>query len=265
MTRISHQEWLRRAFLFAEAALNQEIITPRRVCMTEDYFRSAFVRGLLSAKPDLAHLVRSEHTATWSSNSCHFCACTQGRGRPIQHDVAILPSAYNPGVVCEVKWAKRPSAEGIAKDIWKLLITRGDEPERQAWRCYLLIGGEQPAFSDTLNQLRTSGINLRYSSAGRGETKTNVQVNLVTFLSSNLGKKSLAALTGWGPEKGTIEQSPKSDQTLSLPGDASLGFSELKALNGALFFMSCIALEPLARQCLQRMIFTRLCRVVANK
>ena len=201
MTRISHQEWLRRAFLFAEAALNQEIITPRRVCMTEDYFRSAFVRGLLSAKPDLAHLVRSEHTATWSSNSCHFCACTQGRGRPIQHGVAILPSAYNPGVVCEVKWAKRPSAEGIARDIWKLLITRGDEPERQAWRCYLLIGGEQPAFSDTLNQLRTSGINLRYSSAGRGETKTNVQVNLVTFLSSNLGKKSLAALTGWGARK----------------------------------------------------------------
>jgi hypothetical protein len=201
MTTISHREWLRRAFLFAEAALNQEIITPGRVCITEDYFRSAFVRGLLSAKPDLAHLVRSEHTAMWSANSCHFCACAQGRGRPIQHDVAILPSEFNPGVVCEVKWTKRPSAEGIAKDIWKLLITRGGETERQAWRSYLLIGGEQPAFSETLNQLRTSGINLRYSCAGRGVTRTKVQVSLDTFRRSNLGRKSLAALTGWGARK----------------------------------------------------------------
>jgi hypothetical protein len=201
MTRTSHQEWLRRAFLFAEAALNQEIITPGRVCMTEDYFRSSFVRRLLSAKPDLAHLVQTEHTASWSSNSCYFCMCAQGRGRPIQHDVAILPFGGNPGVVCEVKWAKRLAAEGIAKDIWKLLVTRGDAPERQAWRCYLLIGGEQPAFADTLNKLRSSGINLRYSSAGRGETRTNAQANLRTFLASNLGKKSLAALTGWGARK----------------------------------------------------------------
>ena len=201
MTRTSHREWLRRAFLFAEAALNQEIITPGRVCMTEDYFRSAFVRGLLSAKPDLAHLVRTEHTALWSSNSCCFCRCTQGRGRPIQHDVAILPSQDNPGVICEVKWAKRLAAEGIAKDIWKLLISRGDVPERQSWRCYLLIGGEQPAFAETLNQLRPTGINLRYSSAGRGETRTSIEASLETFLASSLGKKSLASLTGWGARK----------------------------------------------------------------
>jgi hypothetical protein len=201
MDQVTHREWVRRAFLFVEAALSQEIITPGRVCMTEDYFRSAFVRGLLSARPGLAGLVRTEYTAGWSSNSCYFCACSQGRGRPIQHDIAILPTGDKPGIACEVKWAKRSSAEGIAKDIWKLLITRGNTPERSAWRCYLLLGGEQAAFSETLNQLREAGINLRWSRAGRGETRTTIPANISTFLASSLGKKSLSALTGWGARK----------------------------------------------------------------
>jgi hypothetical protein len=190
-------EWLRRAFLYVEAALSQEIVTPGRVCMTEDYFRSALVRGLLASRPELAGRVVTEKTAPWSSSNCGFCGQTPGRGRPIQHDIAISEDNGNLEVLCEVKWLKGANPDGVAKDICKLLISRGTTQESRATRCYLLLGGEASAFSETFQRLRESGVDFRWSRGGRGDTRTTREFCMRSFLNSDMGRKAVGSVCGW--------------------------------------------------------------------
>jgi len=190
-------EWLRRAFLYVEAALSQEIVTPGRVCMTEDYFRSALVRGLLASHPELAKRVGTEKAAPWSSSSCGICGQTPGRGRPIQHDIAISEENGGIEVLCEVKWLKGANPDGVAKDICKLLISRGTIQESRATRCYLLLGGEASAFSETFQRLRESGVDFRWSRAGRGDTRTTREFCMRAFLNRDMGQKAIESVSGW--------------------------------------------------------------------
>ncbi len=116
------QDWMNRAFLVVESALSMELATPSRVCMTEEYLRASPVRGLSYSRPDLASRVTTEHFVSWTITGCWKDATHPApTGRPIQHDVAILPDGDS-GLVCEVKWLKQAKAAELAKDIWKLAL-----------------------------------------------------------------------------------------------------------------------------------------------
>ncbi len=195
-----YQLWMEKAFLYIEAALGQELATPSRICMTEEYFRSAFVRGLAASRPDLADRVRTEENASWSTNGCWKCQTTDGQRRPLQHDVAVVPNDDDAGMLCEVKWVKTASASAIARDVWKLLLSRGTAAEQQATRTYLLLGGEAKPLSDTLESLRDNHLNLRWSNAGGGSgtVRATRDFSATSFLGSTLGSRDLDYILGWG-------------------------------------------------------------------
>lgn len=44
-----YTKWMEQTFLGVEAALAQELVTPARVTMSEDYFRSAFTRAIATS------------------------------------------------------------------------------------------------------------------------------------------------------------------------------------------------------------------------
>src|SRR5690348_5455201 len=96
------QDWMYRAFLFVEAALAHEMATPSRACMTEDYFRSALMRGLANSMPNAAMRVGGEENAPWAGNACWNDCGESAGGRPIQHDVVIQPEGTDSGLLCEV-------------------------------------------------------------------------------------------------------------------------------------------------------------------
>jgi hypothetical protein len=129
VTPAEYQQWMEKAFLYVEAALGQELATPSRVCMTEDYFRSALVRGMAASRPDLAHRIKTEEDASWTTNGCWQCNTTEGQRRPIQHDVAVAPDMHDAGLLCEVKWLKAANASAIGRDVWKLILSRGTTAE----------------------------------------------------------------------------------------------------------------------------------------
>lgn len=197
MTTLEYKAWMEKAFLYVEAALGQELATPGRVCMTEEYFRTSLVRGLSASRPDQAHRIRTEGDAPWSNSACGHCAQAPGGGRRLQHDIVLLPD-NDGGLLLEAKWVKGQAAKAIAQDIWKLVLSRGLTAEGQAARCYLLIGGEAEALSDTLTQLRLAKADLRWSNAGRGKTRASRPLNLHSLLNSKLGKEALESLAGWG-------------------------------------------------------------------
>lgn len=193
------QDWMERAFLLVEAALATELATPSRVCMTEDYFRSSLVRGLAQSRPEFANRVTSEADAGWSNTPCwHDPAHVPGQGRPIQHDVAVTPHGNDHGLVCEVKWLKSGQAKAVAKDIWKLALSRSVHAEGQSIRTYLLIGGESHAMSTTLASLRASGIDLRWRNASGQAPPATREASLEAFATTSLGSESLRSLLSWG-------------------------------------------------------------------
>jgi hypothetical protein len=194
-----YQDWMQRAFLYVEAALATELATPSRVCMTEDYFRASLVRGLANSKPEAAERVDTEFDAPWTGQACLHCGSQPEQGRPIQHDVAVKPNDQDNGLVCEVKWLKSANAATIARDVWKLVLTRSSAQEMNATRCYMLLGGEADPVSDTLRSLRGHGLDLRWSRAGgQGFAKAARDLSLSKFLDSKLGADALAYQLGWG-------------------------------------------------------------------
>lgn len=195
-------DWMARAFLFVEAALAQELATPSRVCMTEDYFRSALVRGLANSMPAEAHRVHVEQPATFGPSNCwNACGASPGRGRPLQHDVAAAPEdgdENDRGLICEVKWLKQAQSQAVARDVLKLAFARGVAPEGTAVRCYLLLGGEAEAFSQTLTSLRENGIDLRWRNAQGQAQPARRSVNMNLLLRKQLGERAFMSLMGWG-------------------------------------------------------------------
>lgn len=192
-----YNDWMAKAFVHVEGALGQELVTPGRIFMTEDYFRSALMRGLMNSKPELSTSVKPELSADWSSNECAFCGRKRGKGRPLQHDVGVVSEA-DPGMILEAKWIKAPAAKMIVQDLWKLILSRGTDKESNAPRCYLLIGGEAKALSKTFDQLRNSGLDLRWSKAGPGKTRNKQELNVDELLKTEIGLAALQELIGWG-------------------------------------------------------------------
>lgn len=168
LTAKEYQDWMARAFLLVESALAAEFATPARITMTEEYIRASFVRGLILSMPDHASRVRTEHSVDWSGSSCYNDSDhNPSQGRPIQHDVAVVPDKNDAGMACEVKWLKQAKAEDIAKDIWKLAFSRSTLVEKKALRTYLLVGGVTKHITDSFRPLQKSMINIRWSEAGR--------------------------------------------------------------------------------------------------
>jgi hypothetical protein len=217
MSPTDYQHWMEKAFLYVEAALGQELATPSRVCMTEDYFRSALVRGMAASRPDLAHRIKTEEDALWTGNSCWQCHSTQGQRRPIQHDVAVMPNGNDNGLLCEVKWLKAANASAIGRDVWKLILSRGTTAELQAKRTYLLIGGERRPLSATLATLRASHIDLRWSNAGRGAgPPASRELSAESYLASALGDRELKYVLGWGTNPRHVREPPASWASLRI-------------------------------------------------
>src|ERR1035441_8774511 len=158
MNQTDYQKWMERAFLYVEAALAMELATPSRVCMSEEYLRSSFVRGLSHSKPDEAARVSIEWDAPWTDSPCWKDGqSVPGQGRKIQHDVRVEPEpapAQEAGLACEAKWLKQAKTEEIVRDIWKLMLSRSTTAHGNALRCYLLVGGEGDAFINTMDTLR---------------------------------------------------------------------------------------------------------------
>jgi hypothetical protein len=200
MTAGEFQAWMSKAFLVVESALAMELATPSRVCMTDEYLRSSLVQGLSYSMPANAARVTAELPVSWTGSPCWRDPTHPiSTGRPIQHDVAVQPDAVDSGLVCEVKWLKQAKADELAKDIWKLALSRSNTAEGQALRTYLLVGGEGDALSDTLATLRKNRIDLRWSQAGRqGRTPGPREVSLRRFLDKKLGEKALGSLLSWG-------------------------------------------------------------------
>jgi len=194
--------WMKQAFLSVEGAMATELATAGRIGMTEDYLRGALLRGLLVSMPHHAAHVTREHMASWSGSPCIRNKKHVPSGRPIQHDVAVMQNNDDAGLVCEVKWLVQAQAARVAKDIWKLAISRTVEPEGSALRTYLLLAGESKAFSDTLTALRKVHINLRWSAAGPGNgVPKPTNLSLDKSLAYPLSCKPCEELITWGEGK----------------------------------------------------------------
>ncbi len=208
---------MKKAFLVVESALAYELATPSRICMSEDYLRVSLVRGLSYSLPNHASRVTSELDASWTTNNCWNDLShggPTGRGRPIQHDVAVSPGPDDKGLICEVKWLKHAQGPRVAKDIWKLALSRGLDAEGQALRTYLLIGGEGDALSTTLRTLQNKHVNIRWSNAGRTfGTPAPRNINLKQFFSTPLGREALLSQLGWGNH---YREPPETWKTLRL-------------------------------------------------
>jgi hypothetical protein len=194
---------MKQAFLAVEAALSQELLTPSRLCMTEEYLRSSFVRGLAASRPDLAHKIDTEYSALWSDNTCWNGTKAQpGQGRRIQHDIATTDGNGAAEMLCEVKWLKAEKPDEVVRDVWKLLLSRGNTPELTAIRTYLLIGGERVGdtdlFAGTLNKVKESGVPLKWSTKKTGNLPPVQSMALRPLLKTLRGISSLKNLLAWG-------------------------------------------------------------------
>lgn len=158
-----------RAFLQVKAALSAEIATCSGEFISEDYIRSALLRGLMLSDPKQAHRVQAEMDAPWSACQPWNAAAGAADTRARQHDIGVSPEGADNGLVCEVKWLKQAQTLKVMQDVWKVAFTRRMCNEAQCVRTYLLIGGEHKAFSETLTSLHKNKWNFRWSSAGRGE------------------------------------------------------------------------------------------------
>lgn len=207
-----YQEWMHQAFLYTEGVLATELASATRVCMTEEYVRSALLRGLIVSVPKEVLRVTREMTCTWSANPCFFDSSHTVRGgRPIQHDVGIQPNATDAGLACEVKWlGSAANSTAIAQDILKLALSRSVKAEKQAMRSYLLIGGTQRAISRSLFLLRKDFFDLKWSPVGRGGTTkpAPTRVQIKKGLGEKLVRKALKDLVSRGDSRPHLRQCP---------------------------------------------------------
>lgn len=183
-----------------EGALASELCTSSRLSITEDYLRSAIMRGLILSNPAHGDRVAREYSVSWNNNPCiRDQNHTPGSGRPLQHDVAIQPNDDDAGAFCELKWLTQANSKSVASDIWKLALSRSTEAEGSAARSYLLVGGLSHAFSGALSHLRGGHLNLRWSAAGGGgNTPAPTTLALKRSFTTSLSSKALFNLTGWG-------------------------------------------------------------------
>ncbi len=198
MNQSDYQKWMERAFLYVEAALAMELATPSRVCMSEEYLRSSFVRGLSHSKPEDSSRVSIEGDSPWCDSLCWKDGkSTPGQGRKVQHDVYVTPeigAANDKGMFCEAKWLKTAKAEEIVRDIWKLVLSRSVDSHGTAFRCYLLVGGEGDAFISTFNTLRNNLVFLNW----RDDGASSKPISLSALVKKPIGKKTLKNLLAWG-------------------------------------------------------------------
>lgn len=193
-----YREWMQRAFLGVEGALSTELLTATRMCVTEEYLRSAMIRALMASEPSKARRVITEEDASWSNSECwNGTGKRPGQGRPIQHDIFIKPEADDKGLACEVKWLKGKSQRAIIKDIWKLALSRQCVDERSALRTYLLIGGEADAYRDTLKELDDLGVRLKWQRTD-GRLPQAQDLSLNALIGRKAGAKALGELLKWG-------------------------------------------------------------------
>ena len=193
MNASDYHDWLERAFIYVEAALATELARPSHACMSEDYLRVSLIRGLAYTKPELAHRVDSEFDAPWTGNPCWYDPThDMSKGRAMQHDVAVVPDAIDQGMICEVKWLKQSKGKELAKDIWKLALSRTTSAEGNARRTFLLVGGVGKSMSDTFATIRKNKMNIRWSNAGRtsGNPKPR-EISLEKFYRTKLGADAL--------------------------------------------------------------------------
>ncbi len=193
-----YKEWMQRAFLGVEGALATELLTATRVCVTEEYLRSAMIRALIASAPENALRVKTEEDAPWSVNVCWDGSGKKpGKGRPIQHDIFLLPKDGDAGLACEVKWLKGKARRDIIKDIWKLALSRQGVDERSALRTFLLIGGEADPYRDTLKELDDLGVRLKWQRTDGGLPQAQA-LSLNALIGKPAGAKALGELLQWG-------------------------------------------------------------------
>jgi hypothetical protein len=210
-----YEDWATRAFLYAEAALTQELaFTPAgggavaagssTAAISEELVRTSFVKGLVHTQPAEAHRIRTEFNAAVSTTCWHDSTHTHpGKGRPLQHDVVVIPGndrngTPDAGMYVEVKWLKAQKPEAVARDIWKLLFARGTAAPNIAARVYLLVGGERDAFTGTMDGLRKAGADLRWSNAraGAGGPARRL-LSVDKFFAKGAGSAAFDSLLTW--------------------------------------------------------------------
>lgn len=201
MNQTEYQKWMERAFLYVEAALAMELATPSRVCMSEEYLRSSFVRGLSHSKPEEAGRVSIEWAAPWTDSPCWKDGVSvPGQGRKIQHDVRVSPettSAQDSGLACETKWLKQAKSDEIVRDLWKLMLSKSTTAHGGALRSYLLVGGEGDAFINTMETLRKNAIHLNW----RDGSKAATEISLNALAKKHIGLNALRKLISWNANK----------------------------------------------------------------
>lgn len=178
----NNTEWITRAFLQVKAALSAEIATCSGEFISEDYIRSALLRGLMLSNPNEASRVQAEMSAHWSPNPSWDGNAAAADKRPRQHDIGVSPGGNDNGLVCEVKWLKQAQTGKVMQDVWKVALTRGLCDETTCVRTYLLVGGDHEPFSETLASLQSNKWNFRWSAAGAGTYETPPPRNLNLWL-----------------------------------------------------------------------------------
>lgn len=168
----NNTEWIKRAFFHVQATLLGEIVTHSGDYVSEDYVRSAMLRGLILTNPNQAGRVAAEMPATaWMNNLPWNGNPAPAHESPVRHDVGVNPQAGDAGILCEVKWLKQAQTSAIIQDIWKLAFSRGIAVEQNCPKTFLLIGGQHDPFSTVLTSLQNNDLNFRWSNAGRGPYK----------------------------------------------------------------------------------------------
>lgn len=207
--------WAVKAFLQVQAALMAEIASPSGEYISEDYVRSAMLRGLILADPANATQVEAEMEAWWSGALSVVDGVSKALGSPIRHDVGVKPFGAHRGIACEVKWLKQQKKQAVLADIWKLVLSRSTLVEGEAMRALLLVGGESEAFEGTLRSLDGESVRLRWSSKGRRlkpdkkkkkplarGLPAGTLLNLGTLVNRSVAAKTaLMSLLGWAGGK----------------------------------------------------------------
>lgn len=193
----NNTEWIKRAFFHVQATLLGEIVTHSGDYLSEDYIRSAMLRGLILTNPVQAGRVQAEMPAgAWTNNAPWNGQPPPAHESPCRHDVGVAPIAGgDTGILCEVKWLKQAQTSAIIQDIWKLALSRGVAVEQNCPKTFLLIGGEHDPFSTVLTSLQNNALNFRWSSAGRGayETPEPKTLNLEKGLTNREAVRKAAA------------------------------------------------------------------------
>jgi hypothetical protein len=207
---------MQRAFLAVEGTLALELLTPSRICITEELLRTAMIRGLAAANPEHAGRIETERSVTWTTNeSWSGSKKRPAQGRPIQHDIYIAPIGEDKGLACEVKWLKNENSGQLIKDIWKLALSRGVDNERKhSLRTFLLVGGERKAFSDTINVLynhKPRLADLRRQKT-KGQLPKPIEISLKKWLNTEKGRNGFSDLIKWGAPATFREPPPTRDR-----------------------------------------------------